>query len=155
LSEHEHQSTDDDGDQCERPSQGPGERQGQIAGGALPRRLCEGGCRKEKHRKGRDCRPPDHSSEAAVHVTPPATRSICYYTSLRMPQGEAITSPRHPISAVIAKALGARRSARLRGVMRLTGLPAEALLDLALELLDISSRRLSPPPIRRQALGLG
>jgi len=39
--------------------------------------------------------------------------------------------------------------------MRLTSLPAEALLDLALEILDISSRRLSPPPIRRQALGLG
>ena len=39
--------------------------------------------------------------------------------------------------------------------MRQTGLPAEVLLDLALELLDIASRRLSPPPIKRTALGLG
>ena len=55
----------------------------------------------------------------------------------------------------LAQALGVRRSARLRAVMRLTGLPAEVLLDLAVELLDIASRKLSPPPIRRTALGLG
>jgi hypothetical protein len=39
--------------------------------------------------------------------------------------------------------------------MRQTSLPPEVLLDLALELLDIASRKLSPPPIRRTALGLG
>ena len=39
--------------------------------------------------------------------------------------------------------------------MRQTGLPAEMLLDLALELIDIASRRLSPSPIKRTALGLG
>ena len=55
----------------------------------------------------------------------------------------------------LAQALGVRRSARLRAVMRLTGLPAEVLMDLAIELLDIASRKLSPPPIRRTALGLG
>ena len=37
----------------------------------------------------------------------------------------------------------------------MTGLPPEALLDLALELLDTASRKLAPPPIRRTALGLG
>lgn len=39
--------------------------------------------------------------------------------------------------------------------MRHSGLPPEVLLDLALELLDIASRKLSPPPIRRTAIGLG
>ena len=39
--------------------------------------------------------------------------------------------------------------------MRYTGLPPEVLLDLALELLDIASKKLSPPPIRRTAMGLG
>lgn len=39
--------------------------------------------------------------------------------------------------------------------MRQTGLPPEVLLDLALEILDISSRKLSPSPIKRQAVGLG
>ena len=39
--------------------------------------------------------------------------------------------------------------------MRHTGLPAEVLLDLAIELLDIASRRLSPAPIKRTAMGLG
>jgi hypothetical protein len=39
--------------------------------------------------------------------------------------------------------------------MRQTGLPVEALLDLAIELLDLASRKLSLPPIRRTAVGLG
>jgi hypothetical protein len=39
--------------------------------------------------------------------------------------------------------------------MRLCGLPPEVLLDLALEMLDIASRQLSPSPINRQAVGLG
>ena len=38
--------------------------------------------------------------------------------------------------------------------MRNTGLPWEALVDLALEILDISSRKLSPPAIKRTAVGL-
>lgn len=43
----------------------------------------------------------------------------------------------------------------LRRIMRQTGLPPEVLLDLALEMLDIASRKLSPSPIQRQAVGLG
>src|SRR5205814_6399569 len=83
------------------------------------------------------------------------TRStVCYHTSLRM-VNKARMEPRPNISATLTRALGARRAARLRGVIRLTGLPPEALLDLALELLDTASRKLSPPPIRRTALGLG
>jgi hypothetical protein len=39
--------------------------------------------------------------------------------------------------------------------MRLTGLPPEVLMDLAVELIDIASRKLSPSPIKRTALGLG
>jgi hypothetical protein len=61
----------------------------------------------------------------------------------------------HTVPPVLARALGARRGARLKAVMRNTGLPAEPLLDLAIELLDIASRKLSPPPIRRMAVGLG
>lgn len=38
--------------------------------------------------------------------------------------------------------------------MRQTGLPADAILDLALEILDIASRRLSPPPINKPAVAL-
>jgi len=55
----------------------------------------------------------------------------------------------------LARALGARRNARLRAIMRHSGLPPEPLLDLAIELLDLASRKLSPPPIRRTAVGLG
>jgi hypothetical protein len=51
--------------------------------------------------------------------------------------------------------LGVRRSMRLRRIMRQTNLPPEVLIDLALELLDIASRKLSPSPIQRQAVGLG
>jgi hypothetical protein len=39
--------------------------------------------------------------------------------------------------------------------MRHTGLPPELLLDLAIELLDIASLKLSPEPIRRTAVSLG
>ena len=48
-----------------------------------------------------------------------------------------------------------RRTAILRRIMRQTGLPAEVLIDLALEILDVASRKLSPSPIKRQAVGLG
>ena len=59
------------------------------------------------------------------------------------------------IGTELARALGARRSARLRAVMQQTGLAPEPLLDLALEMLDLAGRKLSPPPIRRTAVGLG
>ena len=55
----------------------------------------------------------------------------------------------------LARWLGARRTARLQRVMRQTGLPPEVLLDLAIEMLDLASRRLSPAPIHRTAVGLG
>ena len=43
----------------------------------------------------------------------------------------------------------------LRRIMRQSGLPLEVLLDLALELLDIASRKLAPSPMNRTAVGLG
>jgi hypothetical protein len=55
----------------------------------------------------------------------------------------------------LARLLGARRTARLRRVVRATGLPPEVLLDLALELVDIASRKLAVSPIKRTAVGLG
>jgi hypothetical protein len=55
----------------------------------------------------------------------------------------------------VARMLGTRRTTRLRRLMRHTGLPPEVLLDLAIEILDLTSRRLSPEPIQRTAVGLG
>jgi hypothetical protein len=69
----------------------------------------------------------------------------------KMPRVDA----RPSFPPMLARGLGVRRTMRLRAVMRQTGLPAEALLDLSLELLDIASRKLSPPPIQRTAVGLG
>ena len=59
------------------------------------------------------------------------------------------------LTTVLSRILGARRTARLRRVMRHTGLPPEVLLDLAIELLDIASRKLAPEPLRRTAVSLG
>lgn len=61
----------------------------------------------------------------------------------------------HTIAPALARGLGARRTTRLKAVIRNSGLPAEPLLDLAFELLDIASTRLSPPPVKRMAIGLG
>jgi hypothetical protein len=63
--------------------------------------------------------------------------------------------PVHSLAANLSRALGVRRTSRLLAVMRQTGLPAEALLDLSLELVGIASRKLSPTPIKRTAVGLG
>jgi hypothetical protein len=63
--------------------------------------------------------------------------------------------PVHALAANLSRGLGVRRTRRLRAVMRQTGLPAEALLDLSLELVDMASRKLSPTPIKRTAVGLG
>ena len=59
------------------------------------------------------------------------------------------------LTAELARMLGSRRTARLRRLMRHTGLPPEVLLDLAIEMLDLASRKLSPEPIQRTAVGLG
>ena len=65
-------------------------------------------------------------------------------------------SPATPqVPEEFARLLGVRRTMTLRRIIRQCGLPPEALLDLALELLDIASRKLSPSPIKRQAVGLG
>lgn len=67
-----------------------------------------------------------------------------------------IGSPATPqVPAEFERLLGVRRTMTLRRIIRQCGLPPEALLDLALELLDIASRKLSPSPIKRQAVGLG
>src|SRR5215207_4720617 len=59
------------------------------------------------------------------------------------------------VSSELATCLGVRRTTTLRRIMRQTGLPPEVLIDLALEILDIASRKLSPSPLKRQAVGLG
>lgn len=59
------------------------------------------------------------------------------------------------ISSELSRCLGVRRTTTLRRVTRQCGLPPEVLLDLALEMLDIASRKLAPPPVQRQAVGLG
>src|SRR5438105_3374662 len=67
----------------------------------------------------------------------------------------ARTKPAQAVASDLARALGVRRANRLKSIVKHTGLPAEVLMDLAIELLDIASRKLSPPPIKRTALGLG
>ena len=59
------------------------------------------------------------------------------------------------IPSALANHLGVRRTMTLRRIMRQSGLPMEVVLDLALELLDIASRKLAPSPLNRQAVGLG
>jgi hypothetical protein len=59
------------------------------------------------------------------------------------------------ISSELAKCLGVRRTMTLRRILKQTGLPVEVVIDLALELLDIASRKLAPSPLNRQAVGLG
>src|SRR5258706_15493139 len=59
------------------------------------------------------------------------------------------------LAPALARALGVRRSVRLRVLIRATGLPAESLLDLGIELVDLASRKLAPPAVRRTAVGLG
>ena len=67
----------------------------------------------------------------------------------------AKNKPTHAVAPDLAKALGVRRANRLKSIVKHTGLPPEVLIDLAIELLDIASRKLSPPPIQRSAVGLG
>ena len=68
-------------------------------------------------------------------------------------------SQRSPKSASIpselANCLGVRRTMTLRRILKQSGLPVEVVLDLALELVDIASRKLAPSPLNRQAVGLG
>ena len=59
------------------------------------------------------------------------------------------------IPSELATNLGVRRTLTLKRIMRQSGLPVEVVLDLALEILDIASRKLAPSPINRQAVGLG
>ena len=75
-------------------------------------------------------------------------------TSGRM-KNPARKTPAPTIASDLATALGVRRANRLKSIVKHTGLPAETLMDLAIELLDIASRKLSPPPITRTAVGLG
>ena len=59
------------------------------------------------------------------------------------------------IPSELATCLGVRRTLTLKRIMRQSGLPVEVVLDLALEIMDIASRKLAPSPINRQAVGLG
>ena len=76
------------------------------------------------------------------------------HTSVRM-KNQARHKPAQAIAPDLARALGVRRANRLKSIVKYTGLPAEVLMDLAIELLDIASRQLSPTPIHRTAVGLG
>ena len=75
-------------------------------------------------------------------------------TSSRM-EKFAKKKPALTVAPDLAKALGVRRANRLKSIVKHTGLPAEILMDLAIELLDVASRKLSPAPITRTAVGLG
>jgi hypothetical protein len=70
-------------------------------------------------------------------------------------KNQARQKPASAVAPDLARALGVRRANRLKSIVKYTGLPAEVLMDLAIELLDIASRKLSPLPITRTAVGLG
>lgn len=55
----------------------------------------------------------------------------------------------------LARVLGARRAKRLQRVVKLTGLPAEVVLDLAIDLVDLASRKIATTAVARSAVGLG
>ena len=59
------------------------------------------------------------------------------------------------IPSELATCLGVRRTLTLKRIMRQSGLPVEVVIDLALEIMDIASRKLAPSPLNRQAVGLG
>lgn len=61
----------------------------------------------------------------------------------------------HRLSDEWIHLLGARRAALLQRLMRKSALPAEAIVDLALRMLELASEKLAPSPISRQAVGLG
>ena len=65
-------------------------------------------------------------------------------------------APRRPprVTRELARVLGPRRAAFLRRLVRDTGLPPEVLIDLGLEHVDISARKLAPSPLTRTALAL-
>jgi len=67
------------------------------------------------------------------------------------------TPPRPTVELTpeLAAALGTRRAALLRRIVRRHGQPPEVMLDLALTILDLASTRLAPSPITRQAVSLG
>ena len=55
----------------------------------------------------------------------------------------------------LVAALGIRRRRVLQRAVKRTGLPAEALLDLAMQLLDVTTIAFSSTPIHRTAVALG
>lgn len=62
--------------------------------------------------------------------------------------------PRIPISPELSRALGVRRTARLRRLIADTGLPPEPLIDLALEMLGTVCRRFGRAPDDTKPVGL-
>jgi len=56
------------------------------------------------------------------------------------------------LSAALSRGLGVRRSQRLFRIAKKTGMPPEALLDVAIELLECVVGRLSPYPANSKPL---
>jgi hypothetical protein len=59
------------------------------------------------------------------------------------------------MTAELERVLGARRAKRLARVVKHTGLPVERVLDLAIDFVDMASRKLVGTDIQRTAVGLG
>jgi hypothetical protein len=91
----------------------------------------------------------EHPALAVAELTTSIT------TSARMSAPSQRSSKSVQIPSELANWLGVRRTMILRRIIKQSGLPVEVVLDLALELLDIASRKLAPSPINRQAVGLG
>jgi hypothetical protein len=85
----------------------------------------------------------------------PRSRQPIEAIEFAVPKHSSAAEEELTVPADLAERLGVRRTLTLRRIIRRTALPPEVLLDLALELLDIASQKLSTPPGQRQAVGLG
>lgn len=83
------------------------------------------------------------------------TVSILTGTSTRMASTKSRLTTETGLTVELARVLGARRTKQLRRVIKLTGLPAEVVLDLAIDLVDVASRKIASSSVERTAIGLG
>src|SRR5690349_9778276 len=96
------------------------------------------------------------SSDASCAPTERATIvPILTGTSTRMARTKSQAANDPGVTVELERVLGARRAKQLRRVVKQTGLPAEVVLDLALDLVDIASRKIASSSVERTAIGLG
>src|SRR5262249_45757893 len=101
-----------------------GEREREVGRRAFRWRRRKDRCREEKHH-GKAGGGVSKTKESAAHENLQSRQgTVCAATSGCMSES-AKSEPSHPLGTTLAQALGARRSARLKTIVRYTGLPPE------------------------------